>query len=144
MGKPEILDKLKNIVSGVESFGSGEETEGIAYLVVDSLLATMGGVESFVDEDHNPPSVMLNSRAAIVAAELISLPSLDTLNTATVAAAIAAAAAAKSGKSSAMSAAAAASALAGEGTAHMPRLFSFLSADNQGIEAYFHAQFFGC
>jgi hypothetical protein len=65
----------------------------------------------------------------------------DTLNTATVAAAIAAAAAAKSGKSSAMSAAAAASALAGEGTAHMPRLFSFLSADNQGIEAYFHAQF---
>ncbi|XP_061961570.1 BEACH domain-containing protein C2 [Populus nigra] len=298
MGKPEILDKLKNIVSGVESFGSGEETEGIAYLVVDSLLATMGGVESFEDEDHNPPSVMLNSRAAIVAAELIpclpwvgdseifmsprtrmvrgllailractrnramcSMAGLlgvllgtaekifvqagglteqmgwdgtplcyciqylaghslnvvdlhrwlqvitrtlttswasrlmlalekaiggkeskgpastfefdgessgllgpgesrwpftngfafatwiyiesfaDTLNTATVAAAIAAAAAAKSGKSSAMSAAAAASALAGEGTAHMPRLFSFLSADNQGIEAYFHAQF---
>ncbi|XP_042512465.1 BEACH domain-containing protein C2 [Macadamia integrifolia] len=65
----------------------------------------------------------------------------DTLNTATAAAAIAAAAAAKSGKSSAVSAAAAASALAGEGTAHMPRLFSFLSADNQGIEAYFHAQF---
>ncbi|KAJ6722799.1 BEIGE/BEACH-RELATED [Salix koriyanagi] len=296
MGKSEILDKLKNIVSGVESFGSGEE--GIAYLVVDSLLATMGGVESFEDEDHNPPSVMLNSRAAIVAAELIPcLPWVgdneilmsprtrmvrgllailractrnramcstagllgvllgtaekifvqagglaeqmrwdgtalcyciqylaghslnvvdlhrwlqlitrtltsswsshlmlslekamggkeskgpastfefdgessgllgpgesrwpftngfafatwiyiesfaDTLNTATVAAAIAAAAAAKSGKSSAMSAAAAASALAGEGTAHMPRLFSFLSADNQGIEAYFHAQF---
>ncbi|KAG9445126.1 hypothetical protein H6P81_016466 [Aristolochia fimbriata] len=65
----------------------------------------------------------------------------DTLNTATAAAAIAAAAAAKSGKSSAMSAAAAASALAGEGTAHMPRLFSFLSADNQGVEAYFHGQF---
>ncbi|XP_058085876.1 BEACH domain-containing protein C2-like [Magnolia sinica] len=65
----------------------------------------------------------------------------DTLNTATAAAAIAAAAAARSGKSSAMSAAAAASALAGEGTVHMPRLFSFLSADNQGLEAYFHAQF---
>lgn len=65
----------------------------------------------------------------------------DTLNTATAAAAIASAAAAKSGKSSAMSAAAAASALAGEGTAHMPRLFSFLSADSQGVEAYFHAQF---
>nr|GEY99791.1 hypothetical protein [Tanacetum cinerariifolium] len=31
--------------------------------------------------------------------------------------------------------------LAGEGMAHMPRLFSFLSADNQGMEAYFHAQF---
>lgn len=65
----------------------------------------------------------------------------DTLNTATAAAAIAAAAAAKSGKSSAMSAAAAASALAGEGITHMPRLFSFLSSDNHGIEAYFHGQF---
>lgn len=299
MGKPESLDKLKNIVSGVESFGSGEEMDGIAYLVVDSLIATMGGVESFEeDEDNNPPSVMLNSRAAIVSGALIpSLPWVgdsdvimsprtrmvrgllailractrnramcsmagllgvllrsaekifvhdvdsplqmrwdgaplcyciqylaghslsvidmhrwfqvitrtlttvwstrlmialekamggkesrgpactfefdgessgllgpgesrwpftngyafatwiyiesfaDTLNAATAAAAIAAAAAAKSGKSSAMSAAAAASALAGEGTAHMPRLFSFLSADNQGLEAYFHAQF---
>ncbi|XP_052194937.1 BEACH domain-containing protein C2 [Diospyros lotus] len=299
MGKPESLEKLKNVVSGVESFGNGEDSESIAFLVVDSLLATMGGVESFEeDEDNNPPSVMLNSRAAIVAAELIpwlpwhgeledfmsprtrmvrgllailractrnramcstagllgvllqsaekiflkdigsteqlkwdatplcyciqylashSLSVIDlhrwfevirrtitstwaarlmlslekaiggkesrgpaytfefdgessgllgpgesrwpftngyafatwiyiesfadTLNAATAAAAIAAAAAAKSGKSSAMSAAAAASALAGEGTAHMPRLFSFLSADNQGMEAYFHAQF---
>lgn len=299
MGKPESLEKLKNIVSGEENFGSGDEMDGIAFLVVDSLLATMGGVESFEeDEDNNPPSVMLNSRAAIVAADLIpSLPCVgdskvsmsprtrmvrgllailractrnramcsmagllgvllssaekifvkevgstekmkwdgtplcyciqylaghslsvvdlhgwlrvitrtlttvwathlmlslekamggkesrgpartfefdgessgllgpgesrwpfsngyafatwiyiesfaDTLNTATAAAAIAAAAAAKSGKSSAMSAAAAASALAGEGTAHMPRLFSFLSADSQGVEAYFHAQF---
>ncbi|XP_027159389.1 BEACH domain-containing protein C2 [Coffea eugenioides] len=298
MGKPESLDKLKNIVSGVESFGYGEEADTVAFLVVDSLLATMGGVESFEDEDNNPPSVMLNSRAAIVAGELIPwLPCVgdiaglmsprtrmvrgllailractrnramcsmagllgvllrsaakiflqddgsseqmswdgtplchciqylaghslsasdlykwfqvitetlhtkwaarltlslekamggkesrgpactfefdgessgllgpgesrwpfingyafatwiyiesfaDTLNTATAAAAIAAAAAATSGKSSAMSAAAAASALAGEGTAHMPRLFSFLSADNQGMEAYFHAQF---
>lgn len=299
MGKPESLDKLKNIVSGVESFENGEDAETIAFLVVDSLLATMGGVESFEDDDdNNPPSVMLNSRAAIVAGELIPwLPSTgdiaglmsprtrmvrgllailractrnramcsmagllgvlllsaekiflqddnsrdqpkwdgtplcyciqhiaghslsvsdlhrwfdvitntlqtkwaarlllslekamagkesrgpactfefdgessgllgpgesrwpftngytfatwiyiesfaDTLNTATAAAAIAAAAAATSGKSSAMSAAAAATALAGEGTAHMPRLFSFLSADNQGMEAYFHAQF---
>ncbi|PKI49551.1 hypothetical protein CRG98_030044 [Punica granatum] len=299
MGKPESLDKLKNIVNGDENFGSGDEMDSIAYLVVDSLIATMGGVESFEeDEDNNPPSVMLNSRAAIVAGELIpwlpwagdsasfmsprtrmvrgllailractrnramcSMAGLlgvllvsaeriylqevassqlmrwdetplcyciqylvghslsvndlhrwfgvitrtlttvwasrlmlalekaivgkesrgpactfefdgessgllgpgesrwpftngyafatwiyiesfaDTLNAATAAAAIAAAAAAKSGKSSAMSAAAAASALAGEGTAHMPRLFSFLSADNQGIEAYFHAQF---
>ncbi|KAL5564236.1 hypothetical protein UlMin_027400 [Ulmus minor] len=299
MGKPESLEKLKNIVSGVESFGNGEEMESIAYLVVDSLIATMGGVESYEEDgENNPPSVMLNSRAAIVAGELIpwlpwvgdsdvimsprtrmargllailractrnramcSIAGLlgvllrsaetifvlnvgsaeqirwdgtplcyciqylaghslsvtdlhrwfqvitrtlntswetrlmlalekavggkeskgpastfefdgessgllgpgdsrwpftngyafatwiyiesfaDTLNTATAAAAIAAAAAAKSGKSSAMSAAAAASALAGEGTAHMPRLFSFLSADNQGVEAYFHAQF---
>lgn len=300
MGKPESLDKLKNVVSGAEAFGNGEEAESTAFLVVDSLFATMGGVECFEeDEDNNhPPSVMLNSRAATVAAELVpSLPWLgdnerlmsprtrmvrgllailractrnrsmcstagllgvllgsaekifvqevgltdqprwdgtplccciqylaghsvnvvdlhrwlqviartlttnwanrlmlalenavsgkesrgpactfefdgessgllgpgesrwpfnqgyafatwiyiesfvDTLNTATAAAAIAAAAAAKSGKSSAMSAAAAASALAGEGTAHMPRLFSFLSADNHGIEAYFHGQF---
>ncbi|OUZ99482.1 BEACH domain [Macleaya cordata] len=301
MGKFESLEKLKRVVSGQEIFGKGEEVESIAVLVVDALLATMGGVESFDEgEDDNPPSVMLNSRAAIVAGELIpSLPwevefdghmsprtrmvkgllailractrnramcstacllgvllgsaekifvqevvstaaaqmhwdgtplchciqylaghSLsvmdlhrwlqvitrtlttvwakplvlalekamggketrgpactfefdgessgllgpgesrwpftngyafatwiyiesfaDTLNTATAAAAIAAAAAARSGKSSAMSAAAAASALAGEGTAHMPRLFSFLSADNHGIEAYFHAQF---
>ncbi|CAM6090221.1 unnamed protein product [Calypogeia fissa] len=65
----------------------------------------------------------------------------DTVNTAAAAAAIAAAAAAKTGKSSAMSAAAAASTLAGEGMAHMPRLFSFLSADNHGVEAYFHGQF---
>ncbi|TYH99852.1 hypothetical protein ES332_A11G094500v1 [Gossypium tomentosum] len=299
MGKSEGLDKLKNIVSGAETFESVEDMESIPFLVVDSLIATMGGVESFEeDEDDNPPSVMLNSRAAIVAGELIpwlpwegdsdilmsartrmvrgllvilractrnramcSMAGLlgvllrsaenifaqdvgliepmkwdgtplcyciqhlaghslsvsdlhrwfqvitktlttiwaprlmlalekavsgkesrgpactfefdgessgllgpgesrwpftngyafstwiyiesfaDTLNAATAAAAIAAAAAAKSGKSSAMSAAAAASALAGEGTAHMPRLFSFLSADNQGIEAYFHAQF---
>ncbi|XVF73351.1 hypothetical protein PTKIN_Ptkin12aG0194600 [Pterospermum kingtungense] len=299
MGKPESLDNLKNIVSGAETFGTEEDIESIPFLVVDSLIATMGGVESFEeDDDNNPPSVMLNSRAAIVAGELIpwlpwegdsdilmsartrmvrgllvilractrnramcSMAGLlgvllrsaeniftqdvgsmeqmkwdgtplcnciqhlaghslsvidlhrwlevltrtlttvwapclmlalekavsgkesrgptctfefdgessgllgpgesrwpftngyafatwiyiesfaDTLNTATAAAAIAAAAAAKSGKSSAMSAAAAASALAGEGTAHMPRLFSFLSADNQGIEAYFHAQF---
>ncbi|XP_061339623.1 BEACH domain-containing protein C2 isoform X2 [Gastrolobium bilobum] len=299
MGKPEGMGKLKNIASGIEVFESGEEMDSVPFLIVDSLLATMGGVESFEeDDDNNPPSVMLNSRAAIVAGELIPwLPYIgdtdnvmsprtrmvrgllvilractrnramcsmagllgvllrtaekifmvdvglngqmrwdgtplchciqylaghsvsvsdlyrwfqvitetlttiwaprlmlalekaisgkesrgpactfefdgessgllgpgesrwpfingyafatwiyiesfaDTLNTATVAAAIAAAAAARSGKSSAMSAAAAASALAGEGTAHMPRLFSFLSGDNQGIEAYFHAQF---
>ncbi|KAL2492084.1 WD-40 repeat family protein/beige-related [Abeliophyllum distichum] len=72
MGKTESLEKLKNTVSGVESFGNGEEAVTIAYLVVDSLLATMGGVESFEEnEDDNPPSVMLNSRAAIVSGELI-------------------------------------------------------------------------
>lgn len=298
MGKPDSLDKLKNIVTGVEAF-IDEDNETISFLVIDSLLATMGGVESFEDDEgNNPPSVMLNSRAAIVAGELIpwlpfagdnmglmsprtrmvrgllailrsctrnramcstagllgvllrsaerifvsnshsvkqvvwdgtplcyciqylaghslSVVDLhkwlevitrtlttvwasplmlalekavggkesrgpastfefdgessgllgpgesrwpftngyafatwiyvesfaDTVNTATAAAAIAAAAAATAGKSSPMSAAAAASALAGEGTAHMPRLFSFLSADNQGLEAYFHAQF---
>lgn len=65
----------------------------------------------------------------------------DTVSTAAAAAAIAAAASVKSGRSSAMSAAAAATALAGEGTAHMPRLFSFLSLDSLGVEAYFHGQF---
>ncbi|XP_023637971.1 BEACH domain-containing protein C1 [Capsella rubella] len=292
MGKPESLDKLKNIVSGDESFGSGGDSETIAFLVIDSLLATMGGVESFEeDEDSNPPSVMLNSRAAIVAGELIpclpcsgdsvnfmsprtrmvrgllailrsctrnramcsmagllsvllrsveeiiskdatmmwnaavlfhciqhlaghslsvddlyrwlhviknSLPTVwssplmdalekamngkesrgpacsfqfvgessgllgpgesrwpftngyafatwiyiesfaDTLDASTAAAAIAAASAAKSGKTSS---AAATNVHTGEGTAHMPRLFSFLTPDNQGIEAYFYAQF---
>ncbi|CAA0830770.1 WD-40 repeat family protein / beige-related [Striga hermonthica] len=299
MGKAESLEKLKNVVCGVESFGGDEEAVAMAYLVVDSLLATMGGVESFEEDgDDNPPSVMLNSRAAIVAGELVPwLPDIgdfegfmsprtrmvrgllailractrnramcsvagllgvllrtserifvenvgsgeksmwdgtplcyciqylaghslspsdlhfwlkvinktlttqwaarllrslekamggkevrgpastfefdgessgllgpgeskwpftngyafatwiyiesfaDNISTATTAAAIAMAAAATSGRSSPMSAAAAASALAGEGTAHMPRLFSFLSADNQGMEAYFHAQF---
>ncbi|KAK1559949.1 hypothetical protein Q3G72_020411 [Acer saccharum] len=282
MGKPESLDKLKNFVNGVASFGTGEEAEGIAFLVVESHLATMGGVGSFEeDEDNNPPSVMLNSRAAIVAGDLIpwlpwggdsevymfprmqvvrgllailractrnremcsmagllgiilgsaenffsqEVDSTEKLKwdgtplcyciqylvgqslgvvylhrwfqvitrvlTSVLATRLmlslekamagkesrgpacmfefdgessgllgsggslwpftdghfkhsnccSAIAAAKSGKSSAMSAAAAASALASEGTAHMPRLFSFLSADNQGVEAYIHAQF---
>ncbi|KAG2260826.1 hypothetical protein Bca52824_080120 [Brassica carinata] len=76
MGKPESLHKLKNLVNGVEKFEPGEDPETTAFLVIDSLLATMGGVESFEeDEDSNPPSVMLNSRAAIVSGELIpSLP----------------------------------------------------------------------
>ncbi|KAL2892359.1 BEACH domain-containing protein C2 [Bienertia sinuspersici] len=71
MGKPESLDKLKNIVTGVDAFGD-EDNDSVSLLVIDSLLATMGGVESFEDDDgNNPPSVMLNSRAAIVAGELI-------------------------------------------------------------------------
>ncbi|KAF8108563.1 hypothetical protein N665_0108s0096 [Sinapis alba] len=72
MGKPESLHKLKNLVNGVEKFEPEEDPETTAFLVIDSLLATMGGVESFEeDEDSNPPSVMLNSRAAIVSGELI-------------------------------------------------------------------------
>ncbi|WOL10122.1 BEACH domain-containing protein C2 [Canna indica] len=297
MGRAEGLDKLKSMVSG----GGSDDVGGASRSVVDALLRTMGGVEGLDeiggirDADSNPPSVILSSRAAVVAAELIpwlpwegdsrtymsprtrmvkslllilractrnrtmcsasgllhalllsaekifvnsidhsswdgtllcqciqvlaghSLTVLDlhnwlcvikktlstewavplmlalekamgsreargpahtfefdgessgllgpgdsrwpfyngygfatwiyiesfsdTLNTATAAAAIAAAAAAKSGKSSAMSAAAAASVLAGEGTIHMPRLFTFLSSDNFGVEAYFHGQF---
>ncbi|KAB1227601.1 hypothetical protein CJ030_MR1G017398 [Morella rubra] len=72
MGKPESLDKLKNIVRGEENFGSGDEMDSIAFSVIDSLLDTIGGVESIEeDEDNNPRSVMLNSRAAIVAGDLI-------------------------------------------------------------------------
>ncbi|AQK73327.1 BEACH domain-containing protein C2 [Zea mays] len=63
------------------------------------------------------------------------------LNTATATAAVAAAAASASGKSSPSAAAAAACTLAGEGTKHMPRIFSFLTSENHGIEAYFNDQF---
>ncbi|CAN6245453.1 unnamed protein product [Urochloa humidicola] len=63
------------------------------------------------------------------------------LDTATATAAVEAAAASTSGKSSPSAAAAAACTLAGEGTKHMPRLFSFLTSDNHGIEAYFNGQF---
>lgn len=65
----------------------------------------------------------------------------SSLNTATATAAVAAAAASTSGKSSPSAAAAAACTLAGEETEHMPRIFSFLTMDNHGIEAYFHDQF---
>ncbi|PPD98676.1 hypothetical protein GOBAR_DD04305 [Gossypium barbadense] len=72
MGRPESLEKLKNIVSEAESFRSREDVDCSPFLVVDSLIATMGGIESFEEDDENsPPSVMLNSRAAVVAGELI-------------------------------------------------------------------------
>lgn len=64
----------------------------------------------------------------------------DIVGAAATAASIASAAN-KSGNFSTFSAAATACSLAGEGTAHMPRLFSFLSIDNMGVEAYFHGQF---
>ncbi|CAI5494352.1 unnamed protein product [Closterium sp. Naga37s-1] len=60
---------------------------------------------------------------------------------AAMAAAIAAAATAKVGRTSAVSAAAAASALAGEGLMHMPWLYSFLTAESEGVEAYFHREY---
>jgi len=63
------------------------------------------------------------------------------LDTATATAAVAAAAGSASGKSSPSAAEAAACTLAGEGTKHMPRIFSFLTSDNHGIEAYFNGQF---
>ncbi|CAI9764808.1 unnamed protein product [Fraxinus pennsylvanica] len=63
MGKTESLEKLKNIVSGVEIFGNGEEAVNIAYLVVDSLLATMGDMvftESSVMRDANAIQTLLD------------------------------------------------------------------------------------
>ncbi|CAL0324546.1 unnamed protein product [Lupinus luteus] len=238
MGKPEAMEKLKNIASGVEIFGSGETMDSVAFSIVDSLLGTMGGVESFEEDgDKNPPSVMLNSRAAIVAGEIIpwlpyagdtnvamsprtrmvrgllailractrnramcsmagllevllrtaekifivdvgldgqirwdgtplchciqylaghSLSVSDlhrwfqvitrTLTTIWAPQLMLSMEKAVSEKESRGPACTfefdgESSGLLGPGTAHMPRLFSFLSADNQGIEAYFHAQF---
>ncbi|GBG78161.1 hypothetical protein CBR_g26195 [Chara braunii] len=65
----------------------------------------------------------------------------DSIQSASAAAAIAEAVSSQFGKASPAAAAAVASAVAGEGSSHMPRLFSFLTSDNQGIEAYFHGQF---
>ncbi|KAF8768696.1 hypothetical protein HU200_007253 [Digitaria exilis] len=63
------------------------------------------------------------------------------LNTDTASAAVAATAASTSEMSSPSEAAAATCTPAGEGTEHMPRLFSFLTSDNHGIEAYFNGHF---
>ncbi|PVH66753.1 hypothetical protein PAHAL_1G337700 [Panicum hallii] len=63
------------------------------------------------------------------------------LNTAMATAAVAAAQASTSGNSSPSAEAAAGCTLVGEGTKHMPQLFSFLTSDNHGIEAYFNGQF---
>jgi hypothetical protein len=71
---------------------------------------------------------------------LESLAGSDTADAA--ASALAAASAATAGaKASPAAAAAAAAAAAGEGAAYMPRLFSFLSAEGHGVEAYFHGQY---
>ncbi|XXG77782.1 hypothetical protein AAC387_Pa08g1869 [Persea americana] len=73
MGNPGSLDKLRGVFTGKDSLGTEEQIESISFAVVDALLVTMGGVECFDDESgySNPPSIMLNSRAAIVAGELI-------------------------------------------------------------------------
>ncbi|KAL4567136.1 hypothetical protein LXL04_022710 [Taraxacum kok-saghyz] len=73
MGQPESIDTLKNKVSGVEDCGDGFDQESFSFLLVDTLLTTMGGVESFDedDDDNNKPSVMKNSKAAIISGELI-------------------------------------------------------------------------
>eukprot|EP00897_Mesotaenium_endlicherianum_P004313 jgi/Mesen1/390/ME000010S_10862 len=73
--------------------------------------------------------------------ETFGEPAGAAVGAAAMAASIASAASSRVGRSSAMSVAAVASALAGEGMAHMPRLFSFLTADSLGVEAYFHKQF---
>ena len=52
-----------------------------------------------------------------------------------------ASAATAAAKASPASSAAAAALAAGEGQAYMPRLFSFLSSEGQGLEAYFHGPY---
>ncbi|KAI3829205.1 hypothetical protein L1987_03322 [Smallanthus sonchifolius] len=72
MGQPESIDTMKNFVSGVENFGDAIDVESIADLLVDTLLTTMGGVESFEEEDdNNIPTVMKNSQAAIISGEIL-------------------------------------------------------------------------
>ncbi|PKA52158.1 hypothetical protein AXF42_Ash014095 [Apostasia shenzhenica] len=68
MGRTDSMEKLKAMVSGEES--------DVSRSVVDALLATMGGVEGLDEMDgtgfeDSTPSVMLTSRAAVIAAELI-------------------------------------------------------------------------
>ncbi|KAJ0819058.1 putative transcription factor WD40-like family [Helianthus annuus] len=73
MGQSESMDTMKNIVSGAENFVDGVDAENIADLLVDTLLTTMGGVESFEEEDDSNtiPTVMKNTQAAIISGELL-------------------------------------------------------------------------
>ncbi|KAI3504354.1 hypothetical protein L1887_32955 [Cichorium endivia] len=73
MGQPGSMDNIKNVLTGVEDCGDGFDPESVAFLLVDTLLTTMGGVESFDEDDdgNNKPSVMKNSKAAIISGELI-------------------------------------------------------------------------
>lgn len=143
-----VLDLREWLRTAAKSFGTGKSLD-----LILTLERTMSGEEtrgpSHSFEFDGESSGLLGpgeSRWPFVNgyafATWLYLESFaDTVSTATAAAAIAAAASAKSAGTSAMSAAAAASALAGEGTAQMPRIFSFLSRDNLGVEAYFHGQF---
>ena len=73
----------------------------------------------------------------------VYLESLSDSETTAASAALYAAAASASQQveSSALTAAAVAAAAAGEAEVYMPRLFSFLSAEGQGVECYFHKGF---
>ncbi|KAL8210367.1 hypothetical protein R6Q57_007099 [Mikania cordata] len=72
MGQTESIETMKNIVSGVENFGDLIDVDSIADLLVDTLLTTMGGVESFEEEDdNNTPTIMKNSKAAIISGEIL-------------------------------------------------------------------------
>ncbi|XP_024399024.1 BEACH domain-containing protein C2 isoform X1 [Physcomitrium patens] len=128
-GKSTSLDLLHTL----ERTMSGEETRGPAHSF------EFDGESSGLLSPGESKWPFLNGYAFATWLYIESFA--DTVDTAAAAAAIASAAAAKSGNSSAMSAASAVSALASEGTAHMPRFFSFLSVDNLGVEAYFHGQF---
>lgn len=74
MGQPESVQTMKNIVSGVENFGDEVNADGIADLLVDTLLKTMGGVDCFEEEDdynNNTPTVMKNTKAAFISGEIL-------------------------------------------------------------------------
>nr|XP_043628907.1 BEACH domain-containing protein C2-like [Erigeron canadensis] len=72
MGQPESIETMKSMVSCAENFGDGVDADSVAYLLVDTLLTTMGGVESFEEDDDNfSPTVMKNSIAAVISAELL-------------------------------------------------------------------------
>eukprot|EP00268_Persea_americana_P028192 TRINITY_DN27418_c1_g1_i5.p1 TRINITY_DN27418_c1_g1~~TRINITY_DN27418_c1_g1_i5.p1 ORF type:complete len:1215 (+),score=249.75 TRINITY_DN27418_c1_g1_i5:146-3790(+) len=70
---PGSLDKLREVVCGNENLEMEEGMTSISVSVVDALLIKMGGAECFDDESgyNNPPTVMQNSKAAVIAGELI-------------------------------------------------------------------------
>ncbi|XP_071685759.1 BEACH domain-containing protein C2-like isoform X2 [Rutidosis leptorrhynchoides] len=74
MGQLESIETMKSMVSGKVDFKDGVDADSVADLLVDTLLTTMGGVESFEDDDdesNNLPTVMKNSNAAIISVELL-------------------------------------------------------------------------
>ncbi|KAI7737898.1 hypothetical protein M8C21_032162 [Ambrosia artemisiifolia] len=75
MGQSESMETMKNIVTGADTFVDGIDADTIADLLVDTLLTTMGGVESFEEEEeadsNTIPTVMKNTQAAIISGQLL-------------------------------------------------------------------------
>ncbi|KAI3756859.1 hypothetical protein L1987_56682 [Smallanthus sonchifolius] len=160
MGQLESMESMKN-------FGDGIDADSIADMLVDTLLTTMGGVKSFEeeDDDNSIPTVMKNTQAAIISGHSVSVADLNTwlrlvkrtIKTPWGPRLMVSLEKALSGKESraphaslgpgegpeSKSSLAAVSANQGkdEGTRNTQCIFSFISSDNQGIKACFHAQF---